>query len=51
MSTATIPAPFTSEPDALGNFGRFGGRYVPKTLCTVYMGAEDVKGQERFAVS
>ncbi|MBC8139330.1 MAG: tryptophan synthase subunit beta [Fibrella sp.] len=32
MSTATIPAPFTSEPDALGNFGRFGGRYVPETL-------------------
>ncbi len=32
MSTATIPAPFTSQPDALGNFGQFGGRYVPETL-------------------
>jgi tryptophan synthase beta chain len=32
MSTAMTPAPFTSEPDALGNFGQFGGRYVPETL-------------------
>ena len=25
-------APFSSQPDALGFFGRFGGRYVPETL-------------------
>ncbi|MBC8141054.1 MAG: tryptophan synthase subunit beta, partial [Armatimonadetes bacterium] len=35
MSTVTLTAPtapFTSEPDALGHFGRYGGRYVPETL-------------------
>jgi len=29
---ATIPARVSSVPDALGRFGRFGGRYVPETL-------------------
>jgi tryptophan synthase beta chain len=28
----TIPAPFTSEPDAHGRFGIFGGKYAPETL-------------------
>ena len=29
---ATAPTPVSSVPDALGRFGRFGGRYVPETL-------------------
>ncbi|MFM7137248.1 MAG: pyridoxal-phosphate dependent enzyme, partial [Planctomycetota bacterium] len=29
---ATISTPVSSVPDALGRFGRFGGRYVPETL-------------------
>src|SRR5688572_14244045 len=28
----TIPTPFTSEPDAHGRFGQFGGKYAPETL-------------------
>jgi tryptophan synthase beta chain len=28
----TIPTPFTSEPDAHGRFGIFGGKYAPETL-------------------
>ncbi len=29
---ATIPVPPTTLPDALGRFGKFGGRFVPETL-------------------
>jgi tryptophan synthase beta chain len=29
---ATVPSPVSRVPDALGRFGRFGGRYVPETL-------------------
>ncbi len=31
MTTTPRPAP-TRQPDALGRFGRFGGKYVPETL-------------------
>ena len=27
-----IPKPSKNDPDALGHFGKFGGRYVPETL-------------------
>jgi tryptophan synthase beta chain len=29
---ATVSSPVSSVPDALGRFGRYGGRYVPETL-------------------
>jgi tryptophan synthase beta chain len=29
---ATVPLPVSRVPDALGRFGRYGGRYVPETL-------------------
>lgn len=31
-ASSVASALFTSEPDALGHFGQFGGRYVPETL-------------------
>ena len=31
-NTVATPATFTSEPDARGRFGRFGGQYAPETL-------------------
>lgn len=32
MTTTPIPSNVTQQPDALGRFGRFGGKYVPETL-------------------
>jgi tryptophan synthase beta chain len=31
-NTHYIPVPSPFDPDALGHFGKFGGRYVPETL-------------------
>jgi len=35
-----IPKPSKYDPDNLGHFGKFGGRYVPETLMPVL---EDLK--------
>ncbi len=32
MSSLIQGTPFSSEPDARGHFGPFGGRFVPETL-------------------
>ncbi|MEI6037979.1 MAG: tryptophan synthase subunit beta, partial [Planctomycetota bacterium] len=44
QSPASVP-PLSSVPDALGRFGRYGGRYVPETLSSALDQLERAYGE------
>ncbi len=43
-----IPKPLKFDPDKLGHFGIFGGRYVPETLMPVLKELDDTYAKIRF---
>jgi tryptophan synthase beta chain len=43
-----IPKPSKFDPDALGHFGIFGGRYVPETLMPVLLELDNEYKKYRF---
>ncbi|WP_456404528.1 tryptophan synthase subunit beta [Hydrogenimonas sp.] len=43
-----IPKPFAFDPDALGHFGIFGGRYVPETLMPILEELDAAYAKLRF---
>jgi len=43
-----IPKAFAFDPDALGHFGKFGGRYVPETLMPVLLELDEAYRRYRF---
>ncbi len=50
VSTKYIPAPCpppAAQPDKLGRFGRFGGKYVPETLMSALSELEGAFEQYR----
>ena len=43
-----IPKPLTFDPDKLGHFGIFGGRYVPETLMPILQELDEAYAKIRF---
>ena len=43
-----IPKPLRFDPDELGHFGIFGGRYVPETLMPILKELDDAYAKMRF---
>ncbi|BDY13953.1 tryptophan synthase subunit beta [Hydrogenimonas cancrithermarum] len=43
-----IPKPLKFDPDKLGHFGIFGGRYVPETLMPILQELDDAYAKIRF---
>jgi tryptophan synthase beta chain len=48
MNNVYIPKPSKFDPDELGHFGEFGGRYVPETLMPVLLELNDEYQKLRF---
>ena len=46
-----MPQPSKYDPDELGHFGEFGGRYVPETLMPLLIQLEEVYKKLRFDMS
>ncbi len=43
-----IPKPLKFDPDSLGHFGKFGGRYVPETLMPILKELDEAYAKIRF---
>ncbi len=43
-----IPKPLKFDPDSLGHFGKFGGRYVPETLMPILKELDEAYAEIRF---
>ncbi|WP_457596457.1 tryptophan synthase subunit beta [Hydrogenimonas sp.] len=43
-----IPKPLPFDPDELGHFGKFGGRYVPETLMPILLELDEAYAKLRF---